>query len=268
MIPLYGSRNTFLFLIGTRVPTRRKSRNIKNVPLGFRRNPNRNRNPAPGSCPPKIGTKIGMCSLGRMLPCCPLPLLCHPSPSSCRLIVSPVALVLPRCCAARRRAAACRRRRAACRRAAPCRCCAARCRRRAALSCCPSPLFCHVVVPLVAVVVPPVALLPIAVVVPPLAVLPRAVVVPPVVMPPVTVFVPHVAVVVPCHRTACRRHYAARRPADPYRRCVAHRRHSAACRRSAPCRRCAASVVVPRHRVTCHLVSPAELVMCTYSKKY
>ena len=40
-----------------------KSRNITNVPLGFRRNPNRNRNPAPGSCPPKIGMKIGMCSL-------------------------------------------------------------------------------------------------------------------------------------------------------------------------------------------------------------
>jgi hypothetical protein len=26
-----------------------------------------NRNPAPGSCPPKIGTKIGMCSLDRMI---------------------------------------------------------------------------------------------------------------------------------------------------------------------------------------------------------
>ncbi len=62
-IPLYGSRNAFLFLSGTRVPTRMKSRNITNVPLGFRRNPNRNRNPAPGSCPPKIGMKIGMCSL-------------------------------------------------------------------------------------------------------------------------------------------------------------------------------------------------------------
>ena len=58
-----GSRNAFLFLSGTRIPTRRKSRNIKNVPLGFRRNPNRNRNPAPDSCPPKIGTNIGMCSL-------------------------------------------------------------------------------------------------------------------------------------------------------------------------------------------------------------
>ena len=65
-IPLCGSRNAFLFLSGTRVPTPRKSRNIKNVPLGFRRNPNRNRNPAPGSCPPKIGTKIGMCSLVSM----------------------------------------------------------------------------------------------------------------------------------------------------------------------------------------------------------
>ena len=59
-----GSRNVFLFLSETRIPTRRKSRNIKNVPLGFRRNPNRNRNHAPGSCPPKIGMKIGMRSLG------------------------------------------------------------------------------------------------------------------------------------------------------------------------------------------------------------
>jgi hypothetical protein len=62
-IPLCGSRKAFLFLSGMRVPTPGKSRNIKNVPLGFRKNPNRNRNPAPGSCPPKIGTKIGMCSL-------------------------------------------------------------------------------------------------------------------------------------------------------------------------------------------------------------
>ena len=60
-----GSKNVFLFLSGTRIPTRRKSRTIKNVPLGFPRNPNRNRNPAPGSCPPKIGTKIGMCSLDK-----------------------------------------------------------------------------------------------------------------------------------------------------------------------------------------------------------
>ncbi len=37
--------------------------NIKHVPLRFHRNPNRNRNPAPGSCSPKIGTKRGMYSL-------------------------------------------------------------------------------------------------------------------------------------------------------------------------------------------------------------
>jgi len=66
----------------------------------------------------------------------------------------------------------------------------------------------------------PVALLPIAVVVPPVVVLPRAVVVPPVVLSPVAVSVPRVAVVMPRRHTARCHRCAARRPADPYRRCV------------------------------------------------
>ncbi len=108
-----------------------------------------------------------------------MPLLCRPLPSSCCVVVSPVALVFLRRRAARcRRRAACRsaahrRRRAARRRAAPCRRCAARrlvacrrlraarCRRRAASSYCPS-----VVVSPIAVVMPPVAVLPLAVVPP------------------------------------------------------------------------------------------------------
>jgi hypothetical protein len=174
-----------------------------------------------------------------MSPCYPLPLLSRPSTSSCRVIVSPVDLVLPRRRAARRRAAACRCRCATCRHVAPCHCCAARRRRQAALPCRPSPSFFRVVVPLVAVVVPPVALLPITVAVPPIAMLPRAVVVPLVVLSPVAVSVPLVAVVVPRRHTARRRRCAAHRPADPYRCCVAHRRRRAARRRSAPCHRAA-----------------------------
>ena len=128
----------------------------------------------------------------------------------------------------RRRADACRRRRAACRRTAPCRCCAARRRRRAASPCRPLPSFFRVVVPLGAVVVRPVALLPIAVIVPHVAVLPCAVVVPLVVLSPVAIFVPRVAIVVPRRRTARHRRCAARCPADPYRCCVAHRHRSTA----------------------------------------
>jgi hypothetical protein len=69
-------------------------------------------------------------------------------------------------------------------------------------------LFCRVVVLLVAIIVPPVALLPIAIVVPPVAVLPRADVVPPVVLSPVAVSVPRVAVIMPRRRTARHRRCA------------------------------------------------------------
>ena len=137
------------------------------------------------------------------------------------------------------RADACCRRRAACRRAAPCHCCAARHRRRAASLCRPAPLFFRVVAPLFAVVVLPVALLPIAVVVPPVAVLPRAVVVLPIVLSPVAVSVPCVAIAVPRRRTTRCRRCAAHRPADPYHCCVTHCHCRAARCRSAPCRRAA-----------------------------
>ena len=85
-----------------------------------------------------------------------------------------------------------------CHRAA--RLCATSPRRRAArprrhAACCPA-APCHVVpfvvVPHVAVVLPPVTLLPLAVVVPPIAI-----VVPPVALPPLSIVVPPVAVVVP-----------------------------------------------------------------------
>ena len=110
-------------------------------------------------------------------------------PSSCHVIVSPVAFVLPCCRAACRSAARCRHHVARCH-AAPCRHCAARhlvARRRrcAASSYRPSPSLCRVVIPPVTVVVLPVALLTLAVVVSLVAVLPLAVVV-----LPVTVVVP------------------------------------------------------------------------------
>jgi hypothetical protein len=60
-------RNPFLFLRGTRVPACRK-RGISNF-LGFCRNPKRNRNPAPCSCPQKRGTKRGMYSLVKLTLC-------------------------------------------------------------------------------------------------------------------------------------------------------------------------------------------------------
>ena len=96
----------------------------------------------------------------RMSPCCPLRLLCRPSPSSCCVVMLPVALVLPRCRAAfhRCRAACCsaaqRRHRSARRCAALCRRCAAhrlvtcrrlhaaRCHHRATSSYRPSPSLC------------------------------------------------------------------------------------------------------------------------------
>jgi hypothetical protein len=63
--------------------------------------------------------------------------------------------------------------------------------------CRPLPLLCRAIVPPVAVVVPPVALLPLAVVVPPVTLLPLAVVVPPVTLQPLAVVMPPIAVVVP-----------------------------------------------------------------------
>jgi hypothetical protein len=74
---------------------------------------------------------------------------------------------------------------------------------------------------------------------------------------PVAVIVPRIAVVVLHRCTNRHRRCAARRPADPFRRCFVRRRRRSACRRSAPCRHHAA-----HHRrrgvSSCHPLPPLQ----------
>ena len=109
-----------------------------------------------------------------LLPCCPLPLVCHPLPPSCRSSSLSCRLSL-------------------------CSPLPSLCR---PLSCYPLlsshralPSLCRILVPPVAVIMPPVALLPLAIVMPPVAILPIAVVV-----PPVAILVPRRCVSCRCHR--------------------------------------------------------------------